>query len=51
MNFRKKTKLVRLAKLYVKHRKLDMPVQFDVVSVWFENGTPRLEHFPNAFSI
>ena len=48
---RKKLKLVQLGKYYVKQHKLDMPVQFDVVSVWWVDGKPQSEQFENAFSI
>jgi putative endonuclease len=48
----KQRRLTRLAAAYLKHHGLlDYPARFDVVAItWPAGGTPRIEHFENAFA-
>ncbi len=42
--------LIRAAEAYLKYRKLDMGVRFDVILLTGEGGNYRIEHIENAFS-
>lgn len=45
----KQRKLRSLAQFYFKHRGVDAPCRFDVISVWWENNERRIRHIENAF--
>ena len=46
----KQRKMTRLAVDYVmRHHLTSCPCRFDVVAIHFEEGTPVIEVFPNAF--
>jgi putative endonuclease len=49
VNRDKQRKLRSLARFYLKHRGLDDPCRFDVISVWWEGNSPQLRHIENAF--
>jgi putative endonuclease len=49
VNHDKRRKLRSLARFYLKHRGLDVPCRFDVISVWWEGNSPQLRHIENAF--
>lgn len=49
VNGRKRRKVRTLAAFYIKQRKLDLPCRFDVISVFWENDKPHVQHFENAF--
>jgi putative endonuclease len=47
---RKRRRMTRLARYYTQQKRLtDVAQRFDVVAVWFEGGTPRVEVYANAF--
>ncbi|MDW7709599.1 MAG: YraN family protein [Deferrisomatales bacterium] len=47
---RKRRRLTRLARYYaLQHDLGDVAQRFDVVAVWFEGGTPRVEVYRDAF--
>ncbi|MFC1474819.1 YraN family protein [bacterium] len=52
VNASKQRRIVRLAKYYIKLKKLEsLQARFDVVSVsWEEGGRPEVKHIPAAFT-
>lgn len=50
VNHSKRTKLRRLAAVYLKARRLDLPVRYDVIAVVWDNGEPRITHYEDAFA-
>jgi len=46
---KKRRKLTALAHYYVKHRRVQAPVRFDVISVWWENDLAQVRHLRDAF--
>jgi putative endonuclease len=52
VGFTKRRRLARLALDYiVRHRLIDCPCRFDVVSIQFETNQPKVEVFRNAFDV
>lgn len=49
VNYAKRQKLKQLAAAYLRARKLDAPVRYDVVAVVWIEGEARLTHYENAF--
>lgn len=49
VNAKKQHKLKQLAQLYAKSRKLDCPIRFDVIAVWWDHEV-RINHIENAFN-
>ena len=50
VDLRKRRRLTRIARHYARQKGLlDVPQRFDVVSVHWEGGAPRIELFQNAF--
>jgi putative endonuclease len=48
---RKQQQIIRVAlDFLVRERILDQPCRFDVVTVDYENGQPRIEVYPHAFN-
>lgn len=48
----KRRRIVRMALEYVtEHRLADRPCRFDVVTVYFGSGRPKIEVFQNAFDL
>lgn len=52
VNHQKRARLIRLAKFYVKQKKLyEMAVRFDVISIYMlQNEKPELKHIEAAFT-
>lgn len=50
VDYRKQQKVRRLGLQYAqRHRLLDMPLRFDVVTVTLSSGKPDIVHIPGAF--
>ncbi|MFR9069339.1 MAG: YraN family protein [Paraclostridium sp.] len=48
VNYKKKTKIVNVAKYYIlKHKLEEMPVRFDVIEVYLKDN--KINHIENAF--
>lgn len=47
----KQQKIIRAANAYMLKSRSPKDARFDIVSVVMENGTPRIKHLPNAYSI
>ncbi len=50
VNHEKQTRIKRLARAYLKSQRLDAPVRYDIVTVIWQDGQARIEHFENAFN-
>ncbi len=42
-------KIVSAAHAYVRYRRIDMPVRFDIVSIVMDDGNTAIEHIERAF--
>lgn len=51
VTMRKQQKIIRLAQLYIKQKKLyDLKCRFDVIAVhWNDDDRPQIKHIPAAF--
>ena len=49
VDHRKQEKLKKVALMYLKKLKKEVPARFDVVSIRFEDGKPGIELIPDAF--
>ncbi|MEW5745484.1 MAG: YraN family protein [Nitrospirota bacterium] len=49
VDLRKQEKLKKIALYYVKHKKVDAPVRFDVISIIAGNGKEEIKHIREAF--
>lgn len=45
----KQLMLIRAADSYVRYKRLDVDVRFDIVSIVFSDGEPEIEHIEDAF--
>lgn len=46
---RKIRRIVSAADAYLRLKKIDIPVRFDIISVSFSSGEPSIEHIQDAF--
>ncbi len=51
VNHRKQEKLKKVALMYLKRLKKEVPARFDVVSISFEEGETDIELIPDAFEL
>ncbi len=51
VNHRKQEKLKKVALMYLKRLKKEVPARFDVVSISFEEGGTDIELIPDAFEL
>ncbi len=49
VNKRKQQNLINAASNYIKYKKLDLEVRFDIISIEGYNEDPKIEHIKNAF--
>lgn len=49
VNDRKRRKLTLLVNQYLKMNHLQQQARIDVISVWWEDGKPQIQHIQNAF--
>jgi len=50
VNHEKQKRIKRLARVYLKAKRLDSPVRYDVITVIWDAGVVKVEHIENAFS-
>lgn len=50
VNHEKQKRIKRLARAYLRSQRLDAPTRYDIVTVTWNDGEIKLEHFENAFS-
>lgn len=50
VNREKQQRIKRLAHAFLKSRRLDVQVRYDIISVVWTSGKATIEHFENAFS-
>ncbi|MHB8882137.1 MAG: YraN family protein [Thermodesulfovibrionales bacterium] len=48
---KKQERLKRLALFYMKQKKKELPLRFDVLSISFAGGKPSIEHIRDAFEV
>jgi len=50
VNREKQRRIKRLAKAYLRRRRWDLPIRFDIVTVVWQGEEPHVKHITNAFS-
>ncbi|MBK6766909.1 MAG: YraN family protein [bacterium] len=50
VNHDKQQRIKRLARAYLRRRRWDLPIRFDIVTVVWEGDRPEINHIINAFS-
>lgn len=49
VNREKQKRIKRLAHAFLKSRRIDCPIRYDIVTVIWDDGNIKLEHYRNAF--
>ncbi len=49
VNREKQNRIKRLATTYLKTKRWDVPIRYDIVTVVWKDDKPQIEHFVNAF--